>query len=46
MSFFSPEAITRGVIKNSSFEVCGQKSSEIKKEFSFLKKYRLDDGKI
>ena len=38
MSFFSPKAVARGVLKNSSFEVCGQKSSEITKEFSFLKK--------
>ena len=38
MSFFSPEAVTRSFLKNSSFEVCGQKSSEIMKEFSFLKK--------
>ena len=38
MSFFSPEAVTRGVLKNSSFEVCDQKSLEIMKEFSFLKK--------
>ena len=38
MSFLSPEAVTRGVPKNSPFEVCDQKPSEIMKEFSFFKK--------